>query len=200
MSGREPEADPELEAVARLLDEAADQEAIEEVEADALADAPGLDRVESTLRKAWGGAEGEVRGTKPAPRMWTWKRIAIVAAAAGVLAYVGVRSGSDGKDDGPSGNYLADPTVEVVEPPERAARWDRIEWKGPEGATYRVGVRSALDGTELLAPVQVRASRVLQLTAEQTAAWPARIRIEVELRRADGSWDPAPSRVSERDP
>ena len=131
-----------------------------------------------------------------AARPWI-RRLAVLGAAAAVAVYVGWRFAERSQDGGPSGNYLADRTVEVIHPTERAVAWDRIEWSGPAQATYRLRVRNAVDGEVILGPVEVRASSVMPLQAEDTAVWPKRIRIEVELKRADGSWSPAEPRESE---
>ena len=50
--GREP--DPEIDDMARLLDDVAVQEALEMREAEALEHAPGLQKVERILQATWG--------------------------------------------------------------------------------------------------------------------------------------------------
>ena len=121
----------------------------EREEADALLKAPGQERVESSLREAWSTP------ARSAARPWI-RRLAVLGAAAAVAVYVGWRFAERSQDGGPSGNYLADRTVEVIHPTERAVAWDRIEWSGPAQATYRLRVRNAVDGEVILGPVEVR--------------------------------------------
>jgi hypothetical protein len=189
----DPEPDPELKEIAQLLDEVAAQEELEREEAETLLKAPGLERVEPALRAAWSTP------ARSAARPWI-RRLAILGAAAAVVVYVGWRSAERPEDGGPRGNYLADGTVQVIHPAERAVEWDRIEWSGPAQATYRLRIRNAVSGDVILGPVEVRARSVLPLRPEDTAGWPERIRIEVELKRADGSWSPAEPRESELQP
>ena len=198
---------PMLEAAwsGKLLDEVANVEKTEAKEADALRHAPGLDKVGPTLEKAWAGAgsaradRGDADGAARRPvSAGRWIRRAILfAAAAGILLYVGIRVGRDSNPSGPSGTYLSDGEFRVVHPPERATSWDRIEWSGPAQGTYRVRVRDASDGRVLLGPTDVNGNTSLPLRSEDTARWSKRIRIEVEIRRADGSWVSAPPRISE---
>ena len=81
---RDPEPEPELEEIARLLDEVAAQEDLEREEADALLKAPGQERVESSLREAWSTP------ARSAARPWI-RRLAVLGAAAAVAVYVGWR-------------------------------------------------------------------------------------------------------------
>lgn len=192
-----PEQDPELpelEEVARLLDQAAAQEELERQEAEALEAAPGLDRTEATLTAAWSGRD------RPARRRSAMGWVGLLVAAAAVVVFLLTRAHDDSKSKGPRGDYLGDPTFAVVVPAERAKAWDRIEWTGPAGATYRVRVRDANDGKVIHGPIVRSASTVLPLSPEDTAGWPKKVVIEIEKQLADGTWIPAEPRVSELEP
>jgi hypothetical protein len=190
-SERGPAPDPELAEVARLLDEVAAQEALETREAEALRDAPGLERVERSLSSQWA----------PAPAARGRRRWAVVAAAAALLLlFLWLREGGEPAPVGPSGEYLSDPAFELVAPPGLATGWDRIEWTGPAQATYRVTVRDALTGRPVFGPSEPGPGTRLLLAPQETERWPSRILIEVELRRADGTWIAAEPRESERLP
>jgi hypothetical protein len=194
----DPDRDPGLDEVARLLDRVAAQEALEREEADALRSAPGLDRVEETLRGAWTASDGSARG-RAKLRWW-----GVLAAAAVIVLFILFRGGTEPVDEGPNrgprGQYLNDGEFQVVDPPERATRWDRIEWTGPAEASYRLRVRDAETGKVIHGPVGREGATMLLLSPEDTVRWPKRIVIEIEMRRADGSWALAEPRESELAP
>lgn len=185
--------DPELAEVARLLDATAAEEARDVRAAGGLRDAPGLGRVEEALSSAWGQPREVARA--PARRPW----ILVLAGAAAVLVLFLWLRGPEPAQGGPRGEYLNEPELELVAPAAQAPRWDRIEWRGPAHGTYRVTVRDAHTGALVHGPVQ-QAGSVLALAPEETARWPQRILIELELQRADGTWTPAEPRESELRP
>ncbi len=190
-SSPDPGTDPELDELARLLDEVAAQEARDTRAAEAQRDAPGLDRVERTLNSAWAPARA------PTKRPWA---LFLLGAAASLALFLWLREARAPAQGGPRGEYLNEPEIEVLEPGAQVTRWERIEWRGPADGTYRVTVRDASTGALALGPLQRSGSTVLPLEREQTRGWPRRVLIEVELRRADGSWIAAEPREAELRP
>ncbi|NOT31376.1 MAG: hypothetical protein HOP15_13095 [Planctomycetes bacterium] len=189
-----PRPDPELEEVARLLDEVAAQEARDTRAAEALRDAPGLERVERTLSSAWGPAREAA--TEPAKKPWA---LVLLGVAASLFLFLWLRDARAPAQDGPRGEYLNDPEFELVAPPAQVTRWERIEWRGPAQGTYRVTVRDARTGALVHGPVQ-QAGTVLALAPGEAARWPQRILIELELQRPDGTWTATEPRESELRP
>lgn len=188
----DPSGDPELEELARLLDEVAAQEASDTRAAAALGAVPGLARVESTLQSAWGPAP---RASNP--RLWS---LVLLGVAASLVLLLWLRETRSAGHGGPRGEYLGETEFEVLVPGARTEQWDRIEWAGPADGDYRVTVRDASTGALLLGPLAHTKSTVLPLGRESTSAWPPRILIELELRRADGSWASAAPREAELAP
>jgi hypothetical protein len=179
------------EDVVRVLDEAAAREESNLRAALALDEAPGLGAVPRVLEDLW-RTEARVRPRRRVQGAWL-----VAAAAAVVLALVWLRGRDDASGAGPSGRYLSDSAFAIVEPGAHAEHWSRIVWSGPADGRYRVRVRDARDATTVLGWTDVRGANELVLPDGGTADWPTQIRIEIELRGADGSWTRAEPRESE---
>jgi len=189
----DPDLEPEFDEIARLLDATAEQEARDMRAAEGLREAPGAQRVEQVLGQVWGPARTEA----PARSRRGWVALGVVAAAV-LLAILWLRERGS-PQDGPRGQYLGGGELELIAPPARASRWDRIEWRGSPQGTYRVRVLDAETGAPVLGPVQ-QAGTALAIAPEESARWPRRILIEIEERRDDGSWSEFASGESERAP
>lgn len=190
-SSREP--DPELADVVRLLDEVAAQEARDMQAAKELEHAPGEHQVERILRSAW-------ETTAPPRRSPAWLGLlTLTAVAAAVLAVVWMRGAESPSGDGPHDSFLSTEEFGVLQPPAQAARWDRIEWRGPLDGVYRLQVFSASDELIYVPADNVRGTSH-EPPVEVTARWPAKIRIEISMRQKDGTWISAGSRECELRP
>lgn len=188
------EPDPELDDVARLLDEAAAQEASEMQAALELKEAPGLQKVEPTLTAAWSASAR-------ASRKRNWFRFMIaVGAAAAIIAYFLMRGVGEPQSGGPSGQFLGDDEFKVVYPPEHASRWDRVEWTGPKEGTYRLRILDTRTRAVIYGPIDNIKGTQRLLTPEDTTQWPSKITIEVEKRLKDGTWIAAKQGDSELGP
>ncbi len=190
-SARDP--DGEIDDVGRLLDDAAAQEARDMRAAEELEHAPGLESVESALQNAWSSGSPRGRGRN---------RLLFFAAgvAAAIVAVFWMR-GMEPATTGGNANdhFLNDEERGIVYPPAQTARWDRIEWRGPRDATYRLKVYS--DSGELVyGPIDNIHGTVHDLPPEVSARWPAKITIEVSMRRKDGTWVAVGSRESRLQP
>jgi hypothetical protein len=181
------ERDPELDDVARLLDEAAAEEARDMRAAEELEHAPGLDKVEPVLQSAWGEES-------PRWRRRTWLGLmSAVGVAAALVAIFWLRGAESTTGETPRDHFLNGDERGIVYPPARAARWDHIEWRGPPDGTYRLKVLSE-NGDLVYGPIDNIRGTVHDLPPEVTARWPTTITIEVSTRRKDGTWVPVGSR------
>ncbi len=176
----DPDRDPALDELARLLDRAAAQEARERRESDELAHAPGLDDVERTLAGAW--------GERRRPRGGPYALFAVVSlVAAAALLYLLLRPQARPEPRGPSGELLNQGTASVRCTPGPTPGAHTIDWSQAPAGTYRLRVLDLEhEGAELI-PWRTIAATRLEISAEESALWPANLLIELEVRRADGT-------------
>jgi hypothetical protein len=172
---------PELENMAKLLDQA-DAEERSVLEAAALLDdAPGLDMVQSTLESEW-GEEQTGRG----PNGWLRALIIPFAAAAAVVTAMMIWGGGNGTGSGPfdqpSDQALgqADRDFGIVYPVDEVTDWNRIEWKVPESMLVTLTVRDLND--DVVYGPQSTMETSLSLSSEITDKWPDEIFIELEAK------------------
>lgn len=183
----DPEPDPGMDTVTRLLDEVAAREARDVQAAEELEDAPGLLEVERVLEEVWARPESD-----SGRRRWLRLLSVVTALAALVLIFVWLR-GKDGRmPKGPSDTFLGSDEFKVSHPSGIVNHWNPIEWSGPKGARYVVRVFDAETDARLLEPVPTL-ERSLTLSPELIEKWPLKIRIEVEMRHKDGSVEVAAS-------
>jgi hypothetical protein len=175
----DPERDPALDDVAKLLDQAAELEARERAEAEALTSAPGLTDVERTLAGAW----GETRGPRRGP--FSLFAVLSLAAAALILVYV-LKPAPDSGSRGPSGEYLSQGTDELRWTPGSTPGSHVIDWTGTSAATYRVTIRDAKDGRVVM-PARTLSETSIEVSEAESARWPEQVVIEVEFRHANGA-------------
>lgn len=207
MSGKR-EHDPE-DDMAKLLDLAAEQEALEMRAAEALSDAPGTKFVEPALRAAWGETAGragaaprspaeatavpaERRGARP---MWILGALAVAAA---VLLFLWLRPRDGATSPGPRGEYLNTGDVRIDEPKETVKEWKRVRWTGPPG-TYRVTVVD-LETRDDSFQVTVTGEDHIELPASEIAKWKGGIEIRLARRENDGDWTRVAVQKSARTP
>jgi hypothetical protein len=174
----DPRLEPELEQLARMLDETARQEE-RDLAAAAARPAP-RDRaaLEERMDALWRGLDQRRRRAR-------WLKGAGLAAAAAALVLLLLLRSPGGPEPGPGGELLGGSEVEVLPPGEGLRAWERLEWRGP-GGPYVLRVYDAESGALLLGPRRVDAERYSP-TPEERAGWPVRIRIELEWRRPDGT-------------
>lgn len=184
-SGREPVAGGD--ELARLLDATAAQEALERREGDALRSAPGLADVERHLAAAWGEGGGSRR------RSFPWFAMLSLAAAASVL-YVLLKPEPE-RARAPSGEYLNQGSAQVRWTTGATPGAHTIDWTGAPAGSYSVRVLDAATG-EVVFPRSTIAATTLEIPAEESAGWPVKVRIEVEVLRLDGARETLHAEVS----
>jgi len=187
-----PEEDPRLAELGQSLDRlAADQRSVAR-DAEALADAPGLERVGGILEAAWreDARDGDVR-----TRRWVFQRrafwIGVSGIAAAAVLIVALTRGAPEVDPGvapfdePSDVYLNTGELELAPTTTNAAGWTVLRWGGREEASYQLTIRNADTGRELMPPTVVL-GREFPLDPETTHAWPATLYLIVEMTPPDG--------------
>lgn len=185
-----PAPDPELDRVARLLDDAAAQAVLDKQAAEELEHAPGLERVERILQSTWG------ESTPPRRRRSWFGVFSVVAVAATILAVLMLRAGHPTANERPRDQFLSANDLGLVHPLATAERWDRIEWRGPRDGTYKLQVTSE-EGVLIYGPIDSIRGTGHDLPPEVTARWPAKIAIDVWMRQKDGTWITLDSRTCE---
>lgn len=172
-----PEEKPELEAVSRLLDDVAAEEASVLAAAEARADAPGQRAVRSTLEGHWRSMPESSRSRQGLRMTWV-----LVAAAAVILLFTLWRGSTSGP--GPTGEILRTDIEGIQRPKGTVDEYDEVKWGYP-AAPGRWFVVRVLDpsqtppANELFESERVRVGS-LSLPPEATE-WSASIIVEVEV-------------------
>lgn len=174
---KEARLDPELERIARALDEAAHQEQRDLAVAGALPDPPDRAALEERMDGLWRERDRRRR------RLSLLRGLGILASAA-ALVFVLVLLRSGPSDPGPGDELLGESEVRILVPSE-AGSLELIEWRGPH-EVYVLRVRAQEDGRILLGPERV-AGESLRLAPGASERWPDAIVIEIEWRLPDGS-------------
>lgn len=173
--------DSEHDDLAQRLSDLGRLEREERAAADALADAPGLADVERVLAGAWNESR--------APRARRWPLVLGVLAAAALVLFLLGRFMLPAGTGRPTDEFLNDGVFRIRHPAGLEQVWpQRIEWSGPQGASYRLRVVEELEGgaeRTLLDPGPV-AGFHYPLSEQETRTWPTRVKIILELKQKDG--------------
>lgn len=175
-----------LEALRAALDDAGDEEARHLDAAAELADPPGANRVEDTLRALASERPGGPTRSWPG---WLFALAAALLATTAWFVLADRESSSTGASPGAYDVLGTDPDapVRLLAPLGDVDRFDAFHWEGelPRAGTWRLRVWSHEDGEVLLDERDLTANR-FELAVRRTTDWPERIRWRVEGRTIDG--------------
>ena len=110
-----------------------------------------------------------------------------------VGVWLGLRPSEDTQPVGPSGTYLNEGAVEIVDPVRTSGGWT-LTWRGPELNSYELTFKDNSDGALLLGPVRVNGHEY-ELTKEMIQGWPSEVYLELGLWDSEGLSDDTASRV-----
>lgn len=182
MSERDEPLEPELGELARLLEQAGDEQRRDLARArtplDPERERLGEAALQRALERAWRAQERGRRARR-------WGLAAVLAAAAAVLLVV--RPWREPRGTHAPGELLGDGRPRIVHPVGAVEGYAPIEWRDLEGPCL-LSVRDG-EGRLLFGPRSVTSPFTPR--DEESASWPDEIVVEIEWRTPDGTRESA---------